>query len=72
VATPFVHAERTSGSPVTFGPPMSTPRWHPDEWDRFTPADHREALSRVLRHIVVMPGPFVPGERVVPVPAWEE
>ncbi|MEJ3750537.1 recombinase family protein [Actinomycetes bacterium KLBMP 9797] len=43
-----------------------------DEWDRFTPADHREALSRVLRHIVVTPGPFVPGQKVMPVPAWEE
>lgn len=43
-----------------------------DEWDRFTPADHREALSRILRHIVVMPGPYVPGQKVVPVPAWKE
>ena len=43
-----------------------------DEWDRFTPADHREALSRVLRHIVVMPGPYVPGPKLMPVPAWEE
>jgi hypothetical protein len=41
-----------------------------DEWDRFTPADHREALSRVLKHIVIMPGPYGPG-KVVPVPAWD-
>jgi DNA invertase Pin-like site-specific DNA recombinase len=43
-----------------------------DEWDRFTPAEHREALSRVVRHIVVTPGPYLPGQKVVPVPAWEE
>jgi DNA invertase Pin-like site-specific DNA recombinase len=42
-----------------------------EEWDRFSPADHREALSRVLKHVKVMPGPYEPG-KVVPVPAWEE
>jgi DNA invertase Pin-like site-specific DNA recombinase len=42
-----------------------------DEWDRFTPADHREALSRVLKHILIMPEPYSAG-KVVPIPAWAE
>lgn len=42
-----------------------------DEWDRFTAPDHREALSKVLARIVIMPGPYGPG-KVVPVPAWDE
>lgn len=42
-----------------------------DEWDRFTPDDHRAALSHVLRHIVIMPGPYSPG-KVALMPAWEE
>ncbi|MEV1109983.1 recombinase family protein [Micromonospora sp. NPDC049751] len=41
------------------------------EWDRFEPNDHREALSAVLAKITVMPGPYAPGKLKI-VPAWEE
>lgn len=41
-----------------------------DEWDRFTPADKREALGRVVKCIKIHPGEYCPG-KVQPVPIWD-
>ncbi|MFG2056054.1 recombinase family protein [Micromonospora sp. NPDC048930] len=41
-----------------------------DVWHEYTPAERREALLTLVTTIKVMPGPYEPGKKVVPVPKW--
>jgi DNA invertase Pin-like site-specific DNA recombinase len=41
-----------------------------EEWPEFTPGERREMLLHMVSSITVMPGPYEPGKKVIPVPKW--
>lgn len=43
-----------------------------EEWSGFTPHERREALAELVGAIIVKPGLYVPGQKVVPVARWEQ
>jgi hypothetical protein len=41
-----------------------------DYWEEYAPSERREALMALVTTIKVMPGPYEPGKKLVPVPKW--